>query len=262
MKKNISVVFLLIITLILTSCGHEKGEQEGSEKKVSLTVSAAASLTDALTEVKDVYEKVNPNVKLTFNFASSGTLQHQIQQGAPVDIFISAAQNKMDPLQEKGLIIDESRENFFKNTVVLITSQEDLIVTQWQSLLGEDVEKIAIGDPESVPAGKYAQEVLTYLGIWDNLQPKLVLAKDVRQVLTYVETGNVDAGVVYMTDAKISSLIKIVDQAPDSSHSPVTYPVALIKNSKNVKASQDFLEYLSGEKGKEILQKYGFIVIK
>ncbi|MFZ7104166.1 MAG: molybdate ABC transporter substrate-binding protein [Peptococcaceae bacterium] len=268
MKKKLAVILLVLLTalLLLPGCSSQNTEQPSEqpqeEKSVSLIISAAASLTDAVTEIKGNYEADNPNVTLTPNFASSGTLQQQIEGGAPADVFISAAQNKMDPLEEKDLIIKETRKDLLKNSVALITPQDNTTVTDIQSLLDDGVKQIAVGDPESVPAGKYAKEVLTYLEMWDTLEPKIILAKDVRQVLTYVETGNVDAGFVYMTDAKVSSEVKIITQAPDGSHTPVTYPAAVVKSTKELEASQAFLDYLSSPAAKEVFEKYGFAVIQ
>jgi molybdate transport system substrate-binding protein len=186
-------------------------------------------------------------------------LQRQIEQGAPVDIFISASPKEMDSLQSQGLLLSNIRKDLVRNSVVLIVPAGSTAVYGFRDLTKAAVKTVAVGEPQTVPAGKYAQEVLTHLGMYDQLKPKLVLAKDVRQVLTYVETGNADAGIVYATDAKISKNVNVVATAPEDSHSPVVYPAAVIKNSKNPAGAKAFLEFLAGEKARAVFQKYGFI---
>jgi len=165
----------------------------------------------------------------------------------------------MDSLQSQGLLLPETRRDLVKNSVVLIVPVGNAGVSSFQDLTKPAVKTIAVGEPQTVPAGKYAQEVLTHLGICDQLKPKLVLAKDVRQVLTYVETGNADAGIVYATDAKISKKVTVVATASEDSHSKVVYPAAVIKNSKNPAGAKAFLEFLASKKARTVFQKYGFI---
>jgi len=224
-----------------------------------VTVSAAISLKDALDEISHVYSTDHPTAEVHFNLGGSGTLQRQIEQGAPVDIFISASPKEMDSLQSQGLLLPGTRRDLARNSVVLIVTAGGTSISGFQDLTKAVVKTVAVGEPQTVPAGKYAQEVLTHLGIYDQLKPKLVLAKDVRQVLTYVETGNADAGIVYATDAKISNKVTVVATAPADSHSPVVYPAALIKSSKNPAGAKMFLEFLGGEKARAVFQKYGFI---
>ena len=224
-----------------------------------ITVSAAISLKDALDEIAHLYSAEHPGAEVHFNLGGSGTLQRQIEQGAPVDIFISASPREMDSLQSQGLLVPETRRDLVKNSVVLIVPAGNTGVSSFQDLTKATVKTVAVGEPQTVPAGKYAQEVLTHFGIYDQLKPKLALAKDVRQVLTYVETGNADAGIVYATDAKISKKVTVTATAPADSHSPVVYPAAVIKNSKNLAGSKAFLEFLASEKAQAVFQKYGFI---
>ncbi|WP_235919368.1 molybdate ABC transporter substrate-binding protein [Heliomicrobium undosum] len=256
--SRLSLLLFLTATL-LSGCGSPPPAKE-TAAPVNLTVSAAASLKDALTEVKDLYAKEKANTAITYNFGASGSLQQQIEQGAPADIFISAAPKQMDDLQAKNLIDTATRKNLLENKVVLVTPK-DSSITGFSDLAGDKVKKLAIGEPKSVPAGKYAQEVLTKLNLADAVQDKMVFAKDVRQVLTYVETGNTEAGVVYETDAKISDKVKIVTRAPEGSHSPVLYPGAVLKESKNAKAAGEFLTYLQGPAAKVVFEKYGFTVV-
>jgi len=224
-----------------------------------LTVSAAISLKDVLEEISHLYSADHPAAKVHFNLGGSGTLQRQIEQGAPVDIFISASTKEMDALQSQGLLLPGTRKDLVKNSVVLIVPEGNKAISGFQDLTKPAVKTVAIGEPQTVPAGKYAQEVLTHFGIYDQLKPKLVLAKDVRQVLTYIETGNADAGIVYATDAKISKKVTVVATASENSHSPVVYPASVIKNSTNPAASNAFLEFLAGEKARALFEKYGFI---
>jgi len=223
-------------------------------KPVAITVSAAASLKDVMAQIKQLY----PEATLTYNFGASGSLQQQIEQGAPVDVFISAAPKQMNALQQKGLILTETRKNLLKNQVVLIAPKDSIAVSGFKDLTSDKVKKIAIGEPKSVPVGKYSQEVLTSLGLFAQLKPKLVFANDVRQVLSYVETGNADAGIVYITDAKISNKVKVVATAPPTSHSPIVYPVAVVKDSKNIDAAKQFVQFLFGSQAKAVFEKYGF----
>jgi molybdate transport system substrate-binding protein len=227
--------------------------------KAELTVSAAISLKDALDEAKQLYTTANPSVSIAMNYGASGTLQLQIEQGAPVDVFLSAAPKQMDALESKGLVLEGTRKDLLRNEVVLIVPKDSTLgITGFRDLLKPDVKKVALGEPVAVPAGKYAQDVLTSLGIYDQVNAKAVLAKDVRQVLTYVETGDVDAGIVYKTDALSSAKVKVVVQAPADSHSPVIYPVAVIKASKNAAAAKAFEDFLSGPQADTIFEKYGF----
>ena len=228
---------------------------------VTLNVAVATSLTDAVKEINANYTKANPNVTIVPNFASSGTLQTQIQNGAPVDVFISAAAAQMDNLQNGQLIVTASRRNLLNNNVVLIVPKDSVLgLTDFKSLTSDKVQKIAIGDPKSVPAGTYAQAAFDELGITAQLQPKLVLGADVRTVLTYVETANVDAGIVYSTDALTSTKVKVVGMAPADINAKVVYPVAVIKDSSNMAASAAYENYLFGAAAKLVFEKYGFML--
>jgi|GEM_PF-50890 len=225
-----------------------------------LLVSAAASLTDAMNELTKVYNAEQKDVKITYNFGSSGSLQTQIEQGAPADIFISAATKQMNALDDKGLIIKDTKKNLLKNRMVLVVPKDSSKIKEFSDLTSAKV--IALGEPESVPAGKYGQELLTKLGLWDKISSKMVYAKDVRQVLAYVESGDADAGIVYRTDALISDQVKVAKLADESLHSPVVYPAAVIKGTKNEAAARDFVKFLNSGKADAVFDKYGFTVIK
>lgn len=183
-----------------------------------MTVSAAASLTDALKEIQKAYETKNTNIKLNFNFGASGALQQQIEQGAPADLFLSAAPKNMQALVDKQLIDTNKQKNLLNNELVVVTPADGKTeVKSIADLAKAEVKHVAIGIPESVPAGNYAKEALTNAKLWDTLQSKTVQGKDVRQVLQYVETGNAEAGFVYKTDALTSKQVTIafaVDPIP------------------------------------------------
>lgn len=265
--KKLFAAFLIIfaVTGITAGCiGTARQETvkpvngEGKVAPTEITVSAAASLKDALNEIKPLYEAENPDIKLVLNFGSSGTLQQQIEQGAPVDLFISAGKSQMDSLEEKQLLVNTSRMNILGNELVLIVGKDNYAVNRFTDLKEPWVKHIGIGEPESVPAGKYAKEVLSSLEIWDALEPKYVQAKDVRQVLAYVETGNAEAGLVYKSDTTASDKVRIAAVAPENSHKPIVYPAAVIKSSKNSAAAGDFLRFLGRPEAKNIFLKYGF----
>jgi len=259
LKKLLSLGLVLIVltTVAIAGCGGGEGQARAGAEPVNLTIAAAASLQDAAGELKTIYEQQQAGVKITYNFASSGTLQKQIEEGAPADLFISAGKSQMDALAEKGLIVDASRRDLLGNELVLITGKDGSL-SGFEGLTDAGVAKIAVGTPETVPAGKYAQEALTHLGLWDKIESKLVLAKDVRQVLTYVETSNADAGLVYRSDTMGSDRIKIVAAAPADSHKPIVYPMAVIKGSKYQKEAEDFAGFLQGAEAARVFEKYGF----
>ncbi|MEI3612094.1 molybdate ABC transporter substrate-binding protein [Pseudogracilibacillus sp. SO30301A] len=267
--KSAKLFFTLIfVVFLLVSCStggnkeststNKTEESATNEDKSELFISAAASLTDAMDEVKETFEK-EYNVELTFNFAGSGKLAQQIQQGAAIDVFISANENWMDTLMEEGLVKEDTRKNITGNKLVLIVGEDSPIsYDSFEELDRNDVDEIAIGNPESVPAGEYTKEILENLGKWGELEDNLVYAQDVRQVLTYVETGNADIGFVYESDAKISDAVKVIAESDPDMHDPIIYPGAIIADSKNEVVAEQFIQFLLSEEGQEILEKYGF----
>jgi molybdate transport system substrate-binding protein len=208
--------------------------------------------------IAPLYTQEQAHVIITYNFGSSGSLQQQIEQGAPVDVFLSAAPKQMNALQEKDLLLTETRKDLLKNSIVLVTPKDKTNLSNFKELTIDKVSKIAIGDPESVPAGQYGKEVLTSLNLYKPIQSKLVFAKDVRQVLSYVETGNVEAGLVYATDANVSDNVKVVATASETSHAPIIYPVAVLKESKHPDSAKAFVQFLSTEPAKNVFKAYGF----
>jgi molybdate transport system substrate-binding protein len=256
----ISVAFLVVVGCSQVKTTTPSPASTAQAQSVTLTVSAAASLQDAMKAIGSAYSQEKPNVSITYNFGSSGSLQQQIEQGAPVDVFISAALKQMNALQQKNLLLTDTRKDLLKNQVVLVAPKQATAISDFKDLSDTKVSKIAIADPQSVPAGQYGKEVLTSLNLFDPLKPKFVFAKDVRQVLSYVETGNVDAGFVYITDAKTSDKVKVVATASEASHSPIIYPVAVLKDSKNAGAAKEFVQFLSSDPAKALFEKYGFIM--
>jgi molybdate transport system substrate-binding protein len=261
MKRRQCLAFLgIALANVLLGLGLQLVTPEPAQAKSSLLISAAASLKDVLQEIKPLYQKKNSSVNLTFNFGASGALLQQIVQGAPVDVFISAGKSQMDSLNQKGELLPGTLTNLANNRLVLITPKGSKSVARFASLKQPEVKRISIGEPRSVPAGQYAEQVLRKLNLWDALKPKLVYGNNVRQVLAAVESGNADAGFVYITDARISENVNVVATADESSHSPIVYPMAVLKNSKNANVAKSFVQYLASRESKNTLRKYGFIV--
>lgn len=228
----------------------------------SITVYAAASITDALNVIDANYRK-KTGIEVKASFASSSTLARQIEQGAPAQVFASADTKWMDYLDKKGLIDDASRKDLLGNSLAVIAPSDSPIGPQsvspgfdWSKYLGSD-GRLAIGDPDHVPAGIYAKEALTNLGAWARLQPHLARADDVRGALAFVERGEAPLGIVYITDARISQKVKIVGVFPQSSHSPIIYPFAIVKNAVSP-AVNAYFRYLTGPQAAIIFRRYGF----
>ena len=245
-----TVAMIALAALLGSYCSHAQA---------TLTVSAAASLKDALVETETAYKQGRGTIVFANNVGSSGTLAAQIDQGAPVDVFLSAASKPMDDLITKGLIVAGTRRNLLRNTLVLVAPLDSKL-HNFQGLTDKSIRVIALGDPASVPAGQYVKQTLLSLHLWDQLNGKLVLGKDVRQVLTYVETGDADAGMVYATDAQASGKVRVVATAPESAHDPIVYPVAVVKGSRNEEASRKFVEFLRSPTAKAIFVKHGFTI--
>lgn len=222
-----------------------------------LTLSVAASLQDAMTEVEAEYRHEHGAVEFRNNFGSSGTLAREIEQGAPVDAFLSAGKKPMDQLEAEGMLQPGTRSYFVRNSLVLIAPRGSTL-QGFPQLVNNGVRLIALGDPASVPAGQYGKQTLDFFHLYDKLQSKIVLGKDVRQVLTYVETGNADAGLVYATDAQVSNQVRIVAVAPEDSHDPIVYPLAEIKGSHHDDAIRAFISFLSSPPAQAIFERHGF----
>lgn len=252
--KKFFIFTCLLLSLISSCATQEKNQSQQSE----LTVSAATSMQKVLQELRVLYSQKHPQTNIVFNFGSSGSLQHQIEQGAAVDIFISAAPKQMNNLAANKLLLSKTRHDLAKNKMVLIVPRNNKSIDSFADLADRSVEKIALGEPTSVPAGQYAQEILTSLNLIDEVKPKAIYGTDVRQVFNYVATGNTDAGIVYRTDALDNKEVKIVDVAPENTYSSVIYPVAIIKESKNIQAAQQVLQFLLSAEAQTIFQRNGF----
>ncbi|WP_411504170.1 molybdate ABC transporter substrate-binding protein [Brevibacillus centrosporus] len=242
-----------------TSASESPAAPAAPTEKAEILVSAAASLTDALNELKSTFEADNPGITVSYNFGSSGKLAQQIGQGAPSDVFLSASAKDMNGLEEKQLITKDTRQDFTKNDLVLITgASSSVTIDSFEKLTDASLKHIAVGEPETVPAGRYAKEVMDTLKIGDSVKDRLVYGSDVRQVLTFVESGNAEVGIVYASDALISKNVKVLATAKSEWHKPIVYPGAVVAASEHADAAKTFLSYLTSDKGKEILKKYGF----
>jgi len=221
-----------------------------------LTVSAAASLTDAFKEIGPRFEASKPGATVRFNFAASGVLLQQIVQGAPVDVFASADQETMNRGAEQKLIAADTRRDFASNTLVLVTPPGSPVKAM-RDLSLADVKRVAIGKVASVPVGRYTQQALESVQLWAPLQPKLVFADNVRQVLDYVSRGEAEAGFVYRTDAELAKG-KVVIAMTVGGHPPVTYPAAVVADSRQAVLARDFVTFLGSSEAQAILAKYDF----
>jgi len=248
----------ILLALALTGALFAQAKPATDPKQTEIIIAAAASLTDALNEAIALYGKTDTSVKIIPTYGSSGALQQQIEQGAPVDIFFSAATKQIKALDDKGLLVSASKKEMLRNSLVLVTPSGKTTIASFADAGTDKVKQIALGEISSVPAGQYAIQVFTALGIADAVKAKAVYAKDVRQVLAYVE--EVDAGVVYATDAAISKKVRVAAKAPEGTSDPVSYPAALVKAGTKQKEAQKFLDWLSGPEADAIFTRYGFIV--
>ena len=224
-----------------------------------ISVFAAASLTDVMKQIAADYEKQSSD-RIAFNFGASNLLARQITEGAPADIFLSADEAKMDELQNAGLILTETRHDLLSNVLVIVTPIEGKTTISSAEDLISNTQKIAIADPRAVPAGIYTKQYLSGLGLWDKLESKIVPTENVRAALAAVESGNVDAGFVYKTDANISTRVKVAFAVPIDQGPAIRYPVAILKETTNKTAAENFLQHLQSENARKLFEQYGFIV--
>jgi molybdate transport system substrate-binding protein len=225
-----------------------------------LRVSAAASLTDVLQEIAPIYEKQSGDAML-FNFGASSMLARQIQEGEPADLFISADELKMDQLQQRGLIVKRSRRSILSNTLVIIVpSDSRLKIASPADLANPAIRNIAVAEPQTVPAGVYAKEYLRKLRIWDKIKYKIVPTDNVRAALAAVESQNAETGIVYKTDALISRVVRIAYEVSAAEGPDISYPAAVLADSKQQAAAQRFLDFLQSPPAQEIFRKYGFLL--
>lgn len=228
-------------------------------RAAEVTVFAAASLTDAIQELASAYEAESGD-QLLFNFAGSSALARQIMEGAPADLFFSADEIQMDNLATAGLIDPLTRVDLLTNSLVIVVPNDGPTELTPAALAKPSIRRLALADPKSVPAGVYAREYLTGLGLWNALQSKVVPTENVRAALAAVESGNVEAGIVYKTDAAISKTVRIAYEVPPTEGPKISYPVAIVKYSRNAGASKRFLEYLRSEPALAVFRRFGFMI--
>lgn len=238
----------------------EAEETEASGEGVEILVAAAASLKNAYEEeLIPMFEEQNPGVTVTGTYDSSGKLQTQIEEGLGADVFMSAATTQMDALNEEGMIASDTITNLLENKIVLIVpSSSELGLASFEDIA--KAESIALGDPASVPAGQYAQEALTNLGIWDSIQDKVSFGTNVTEVLNQVAAASADAGIVYATDAaSMADQVTVIAEAPEGSLAePVIYPVAVVANSAHPDEANAFVDFLKTDEAMAVFESYGF----
>ncbi len=226
-----------------------------------VVVSAAISAKDALEALHPRFVAGHPGAAVRYNWGASGALQKQIEAGAPVDVFVSAARRPMDELERAGLIVAASRRDFARNALVVVKPADSpLGLRRPADLLDPRVARLVIGNPRTVPAGQYAEQSLRALGLWERLRPRLILAENVRQALEYVARGEVDAGFVYTTDAVPGGArVREAFRPPEESYGPVLYPAAVVAASRQRRLAQAFVDLLLGPEGRAALARFGFL---
>ncbi|MBX5461690.1 MAG: molybdate ABC transporter substrate-binding protein [Steroidobacteraceae bacterium] len=249
----------LVAALLTTALLLSTGISHAADEKSPVVVFAAASLTDAVTEIATAFTK-ETGIRVQTSFAASSTLARQIEAGGPAEVFFPADQDWMDYLEKRGLLAPGSRRDVVGNKLVLIApadSTANVRITTGPAFLAAIRDsRIATGDPDSVPVGKYAKTALTTLGVWDAVQPRIVRAENVRSALAFVSRGEAPFGIVYLTDARIDKNVKVLDAFPDNTHAPILYPIAL--TTKADADAQRFVNYVSGKSAAATFEKFGF----
>jgi molybdate transport system substrate-binding protein len=226
-----------------------------------ILVSAAASLTDVLKEIGSGYQAKSKHT-VKFNFGPSNGLARQIEAGAPADLFFSADLLQMDTLDKNGRLEPRTRKNLLSNQLVIVVPADSkLAISAPKDLLKADFKKLALAEPSSVPVGVYSRKYLSDEGLWDQVKPKIVPVQDVRATLAAVESGNVEAGFVYKTDAAVSKRVKIIYEVSIDKGPKITYPAAIVRESKRKEAARDFMAYIQSHAAKDAFKKYGFVVL-
>jgi molybdate transport system substrate-binding protein len=226
----------------------------------TVTVFAAASLTDCLKQVAADYQRQTGD-RIVFNFAASSFLARQIEEGAPADVFFSADEAKMDKLQELGLLLAETRVSLLSNSlVIVVTADSTLAIASAKDLAGPKVARIALAEPRTVPAGIYAKEYLEQAGLWEAVKGRVIPTDNVRAALAAVESGNVEVGIVYRTDAAISKRVKIAFEIPSGEGPAISYPVAVLREAADPQAAERFLDYLRSDEASRVFRQFGFVV--
>jgi molybdate transport system substrate-binding protein len=284
MKKFLSIVLILSLIFSLGACSNqpvekevpkeseesaepeneepEEKEEEPAVLEGTIMLAAAASLKNCIDgELIPMFTEQNPKVTVNATYDSSGKLQTQIEEGAGIDVFMSAAMKQMNALNEKGLIAEDSIVELLENKIVLIVPEgSQKGIEKFEDIV--KAEAIAVGDPESVPAGQYAKEALENLGLWEQVLPLSSLGTNVTEVLNWVAEGSADVGIVYATDAASKDNVTVVAEAPEGSVSKVIYLAGIVKSTENEDAAKLFVEFLQSDEAAEIFEKYGFAVNK
>ncbi|HPW99901.1 MAG TPA: molybdate ABC transporter substrate-binding protein [Sedimentibacter sp.] len=281
MKKTISIILMLCLVIGLIGCSTETppaaapepeepaevetpaepetpAVPEPEEPEVTILLAAAASLKNCIDkELIPMFAEKHSNIRVDATYDSSGKLQTQIEEGADVDVFMSAAMKQMNALNEQGLIKEGTIVELLENKIVLIIPKDSTAeIASFEDILKADT--IAVGDPESVPAGQYAKESFENLGIWADVEAKASLGTNVTEVLSWVAAGSADAGVVYATDAASNENVRVVAEAPEGSVSKVIYPIGIIKTTTKPEAAQTLVDFLQSDEALTIFEKYGF----
>ena len=261
MKRRpfLSFIFTGFIACCMAVACSATSPDRATTSPTTIAVSAAASLQDVLEAIAPSFHGTYSDIAVDYNFASSGTLQQQIAQGAPADVFFSAATQQMDVLEEKGLVLPESRRNLVANRLVLIAPiHSSLEMTDLTQLKNVTIDRFAVGEFRSVPAGQYAEQVLKNMDLLAPLQPKFVFGNNVRNVLAAVESGDAQLGMVYATDAALSDRVKVLATAPEDSHDPIVYPIAVIATSSHPQAARSFVDFLASDRARSTFEEFGF----
>ena len=248
--KIACVLVVAAVGPALTGCGSPANERDG------ILVFAAASLTDVLHEIGELYEEDTGRV-VSFSYSGSQTLAQQIASGAPADLFISAGRFPLDYLIDQGAVGPDV-EPLLANSLVVITRAGEDGITSVAELATDRVERVAVADPDLAPAGRYAEEALTHLGLWRDIQDKLVYGNDVRVTMTYVESGNADVGLVYETDARNARKLEVRRIVPRDSYSPIAYLAAVVERSEKKRSAGEFTSFLKGDSAAALFRKHGF----
>jgi molybdate transport system substrate-binding protein len=247
----------ILVTGLLLSLGTTLNGEPIVAQSSSILVGAASSLQPALMAIDELLIAAHPDLKVEYTFANSGSVQQQVEQGAPLDVVFFASANFMDILQDKNLIVEGSRQDLLSNRMALIVLEDSTAaIEDFAGLANEGIEILSIGDLQAMPAGRYAEEILTEAGVFEELRPKMVFANTVREILTAVEQGNADAGILFTSDAQLSDQVRVVTTADPLT--PIIYPAAIIRDST---AAQTYLEFLAGEQATEVFLQYGFLAL-
>ncbi len=254
-----AAILTAALAMGLAACGTDTdATQSGASQELS--VSAASSLKAVMTDLGAAFDAAN-GTKTSFNFEASGTLQTQIEAGAPADVFASAAMKQVDALDGQGLVEAGSVKVFASNEIVLVVPADSTLgISSFEELAGADVKRVTYGDPAAAPHGVAAEQILDTLGLFDQVKPKVIYAANVTQALEYVANGEVDAGIVFSTEATVAGeKVKVAATSEPSWHGLIAYPAAVVSSSGNKLLAQAFVDFLVGTDGQTILQQYGFL---